>query len=129
MAGDEESARKRLSALAGIASFAQETARAAMFVAVTDLVRGKADRAPTLLALAERTSEASMEEVNYWRGRQAELKGNVEQALDRYLQVCSRRPFHPLALAEQIDVSASSFDTPASGDISRLVAFWAPGEV
>jgi tetratricopeptide (TPR) repeat protein len=109
LAGDEEAARRRLSALAGTPGLATETARAALFVAVSDLVRGRAERAPALLALAERTSEASAEEIAYWRGRQSELKGAFDQALDRYLQVGARRPFHPLAVAARQRLASPQF--------------------
>jgi soluble lytic murein transglycosylase len=106
LAGDEESARRRLSALAGVTKFASETARAALFVAVSDLVRGRAERAPALLSLAERTREAAAEEIAYWKGRQAEARGDLESALERYLETGRRRPFHPLSAAARRRLAA-----------------------
>ena len=126
LSGDEESARRRLSALAGISGFATETARAALFVAVTDLVRGRAERAPALLALAERTSEASAEEIAYWRGRQAELAGQLDQALDRYLETGARRPFHPLALAAGRRLASPRFATALAARRRTLVELGSP---
>ncbi len=125
LAGDEESARRRLSALAGIPAFATETARAALFVAVSDLERGRAERAPALLALAERTSEAAPEEISYWRGRQAEIKGRLDEAVNRYLETGARRPFHPLALAARRRLATPLFaDTLAArrGALAELAS-------
>jgi soluble lytic murein transglycosylase len=109
LSGDEESARRRLTSLAGIPKFASETGRGAMFLAISDLVRGKPERAPALLALAERTAEVSLEEIAYWRGRHSELKGDYSRALDRYLEANQRRPFHPLAAAARRRLAAPGF--------------------
>ena len=97
--GDFPSARRRLTALQANPAFASFTARGALFLAVSELVRGRTDRVASLLATAERTREISAEELSYWRGRLAERLGDLERALDQYLQAAAERPFHPLAVA------------------------------
>jgi soluble lytic murein transglycosylase-like protein/TolA-binding protein len=97
LAGDEASARRRLTSLAANASFATMTARGALFLAASDLVRSRTARVGPLLALAERTREASAEEVGYWRGRLAEQTGDLERAIELYLEAAARRPDHPFA--------------------------------
>jgi soluble lytic murein transglycosylase-like protein/tetratricopeptide (TPR) repeat protein len=99
--GDTAAARRRLSVLAASSAFATHTARGALFLAVSDLVRGRADGVASLLALAERTRELSTIEIAYWRGRLLELQGDAARALDAYLETARERPFHPLAEASR----------------------------
>lgn len=97
--GDEVSAWAGLQSLAGRPKLATATARAALFLAVHDLLRGRPARVEGALELAERTRETADEELAYWRGRLAEARGAGPQAVDSYLRVLSIRPFHPLAAA------------------------------
>ncbi len=108
LAGDESAARRSLSTLAASSAHAQQLGRAALFLAVSDLVRGKSSGVAGLLGLAERTGEVSREEIFYWKGRLAELTGNPSRAVDRYLEVVARRPFHPLASAARKRMSSLS---------------------
>jgi len=101
LAGDETTARRRLTDLAGSARFSSQTARGAIFIAVSDLLRGRTRGVATLLSLAERTREISPVEIAYWRGRLAESRDEPARALDEYLACARDRPFHPLALAAQ----------------------------
>jgi soluble lytic murein transglycosylase len=73
-------------------------ARAALFLAASDLVRGRSDRAPVWLNQASRVRGAQIE-VSYWRGRLAELLGQTDPAVDAYLAVLRQDVFHPLAHA------------------------------
>lgn len=73
-------------------------ARAALFLAASDLVRGRTDRAGTWLDDAERFDRDAWLEAAYWRGRSAQLEGEGAAAVDHYLDVATEDPYHPLAL-------------------------------
>lgn len=118
--GDAGAARRRLSALAASSAFAPYTARAALFLAVSDLVRGRSDGVSNLLALAERTREHSTVEIAYWRGRLYELQGETSRALDAYLEAARERPFHPLAEASRRRILRPALGPVASSRAATL---------
>lgn len=102
--GREAPALHLLSILSRVPEAREYTSRAYLFIAVSDLVRGRRDRALEWLAAAERLDRDSSLEADYWRGRWAEL-GAVEgekeaaaEAVERYLEVALDSPYHPLAL-------------------------------
>ena len=97
--GDDGAGRTLLGRLASRPAHATATARAALFLAVHDLERGEPARVASALDLADRTGEAGEEEIAYWRGRLAEAQGRAGLAVERYLEVLTARPFHPLAAA------------------------------
>src|SRR5262249_12814389 len=60
--------------------------RAALFLAASDVVRGRSDRASAWLDRARAFgSKEDQLEVAYWRGRLAELKGEARSAIGEYL--------------------------------------------
>lgn len=69
-------------------------ARAAVFLASSELVRGQSRRAGGWLDQAERLGAPGVE-VAYWRGRLAELQGAPAQAVDAYLGALLRDSYHP----------------------------------
>jgi len=81
-------------------AWSEYTARAALFLACSDIVRGRADRALRWLADAERLDRDAALEVVYWRGRLAELGSGPGAgiAVAQYMDVVARDPYHPLAL-------------------------------
>ena len=97
--GNTRAAWDALARLAARPQLASATARAALFLAVTELLAGRTGRVASALDLAARTREAADEEVAYWRGRLAESTGSPATAVSRYLEVLELRPFHPLAAA------------------------------
>lgn len=74
-----------------------ELARAALFLAATDIVEGRSDRAERWLDDADAAIRGPSLEVDYWRGRLAELRGQLPEALDQYLRALRRDLFHPLS--------------------------------
>jgi soluble lytic murein transglycosylase len=74
-------------------------ARAALYLAVSDIVRGRTDRAGGWLATAEAYSGTPTVESALWRGRLAEAEGRPEQALEHYLRTMRADPYHPLGQA------------------------------
>jgi soluble lytic murein transglycosylase len=95
----EEEAEKLLAALSGQRAFRSTTARASLFLAASDLVRGRSDRARGFLDTAELADPQATVEIAYWRGRLAELSGDPPGAVGAYLRVLERDPYHPLATA------------------------------
>ena len=82
------------------AAGARRSPAAAVFAAVSEILRGDSSERPAeRLRLAERSGAAAREELAYWRGRLAELRSDPESAVAHYLEVLRERPFHPLAAA------------------------------
>lgn len=104
--GEAEAARGSLTRLGRTPAAAGATARGALFLAVSDLQRGQLARVAETLAIAERSGEVAAEELAYWRGRLAEAMGDAEGAVERYVDVQRRRPFHPLAEAARRRLAA-----------------------
>ncbi|HEX2163971.1 MAG TPA: lytic transglycosylase domain-containing protein, partial [Thermoanaerobaculia bacterium] len=111
--GQEERALELFEVLAGRRQWQATAARAAIFLAASDLVVGRADRAGAWLDLALRGDETA-QEVDYWRGRQAELEGDAEEAVRRYLLVMRRGLYHPLAQEAQVRLQRPEL-APAAG--------------
>ena len=100
LAGDEAGADEILALLATQKPWRSAVARGALFVAVSEIERGDASARPEEhLRAAERSGASAREEIAYWRGRLAEVRGAHELAVGHYLQVLRERPFHPLATA------------------------------
>jgi soluble lytic murein transglycosylase-like protein/tetratricopeptide (TPR) repeat protein len=113
-------------------------ARAALFLAASDIVRGRSDRASDWLDAAERFDRGTALEVGYWRGRLAELAVDVGQSSGRsaaghYLDVMGEDPYHPLALdaaersrrPELADpIAAEAVRRSTRGRTEDLVAAW-----
>ena len=94
----EEEAEKLYQRLLTRRSWRDIAARAALFLAASDLVRGRTDRAGPWLTQAARRPEARLE-ADYWRGRLEELEDRPVQAVEAYLEVLRRDLHHPLAEA------------------------------
>ena len=78
----------------------QELGRAMLFLASSDIVRGRTDRAGRWLSIADTGSRAPVE-VAYWRGRMAELDSDFPAAVKHYSNAVRTDAYHPLALAAQ----------------------------
>ncbi len=87
--------------------------RAALFLASSDLVRGRADRAGAWLRAASMAG-APPQEVAYWLGRRAELQGDPSAAVAAHLEALLPGPSHPLAVEARRRLSA-----PALADHAR----------
>ncbi|MDY7093756.1 MAG: lytic transglycosylase domain-containing protein [Acidobacteriota bacterium] len=73
--------------------------RAALFLAVSDLVQGRADRAQPWLDLARLSGGSDTVEVSYWEGRRHELEDDPAAAVESYLVALKSDLAHPLAQA------------------------------
>lgn len=96
--GNEERALELFALLTGRRAWTAVAARAALFLAASDLVNERSDRAGEWLDVAARAGRVADPEVTYWRGRLAELRGDPADAVRRYLRVLELGPYHPMAL-------------------------------
>lgn len=97
--GDEAAAKSAYERLRSRRQWRPELSRAALFLASSDLVQGRSDRAEGWLLAAAGTSDAADLEATYWRGRLAELRDQEEAAVELFASVVQSDPFHPLGQA------------------------------
>ena len=91
-------------------------ARGSLFLAVSDIVQGRLDRAGDWLADAARASRSVALEVRYWQGRLLEARGGLDRAIEHYADVLAADPFHPLAQEAAKRLAAE----PLRGHAQRL---------
>ncbi|MCZ6507849.1 MAG: transglycosylase SLT domain-containing protein [Acidobacteria bacterium] len=84
LAGRENDALTLYRQLGGRRRWHATRARTALFLAASDLVQGRADRAGDWLTTAAATTGIHPPEVFYWRGRLAEAREDLPRAVQRY---------------------------------------------
>jgi soluble lytic murein transglycosylase-like protein len=112
--GSERTALELYRQLAGRPEWRDEAVRAALFLAASDLVRGRSDRARPWLDQAFQGGREDRLEANYWRGRFDELTRSAPSAIDRYLDVVRADPYHPLARAALTRLTTGSLARTAA---------------
>ena len=95
--GREDEGLQIYEVLRGLPNGRSELVRAALFLAASDIVEGRSDRAGRWLGEASTFSRDAAVEIGYWQGRLAELEGDDAAALERYVRVLRRDFFHPIA--------------------------------
>jgi soluble lytic murein transglycosylase len=95
--GREESALASFQQLRSRRSWRSTLERASLFLAVSDLIGGRADRAGDWLDVARQARRRDGPEIWYWRGRLAELQKQPDIAVRRYLDLLTSDPLHPLS--------------------------------
>ncbi len=108
---------------------AEYASRAALFLASSDLVRGRSDRAGHWLDDAERFDRAARLEVTYWRGRLAEAQGSLSEAIGHYLDVAVDEPYHPLAIDALDRLRNGPLAEPALAEVTRRVHSGRPDDL
>jgi len=97
-------------------------ARAALFLAASDLVQGRADRAGAWLGTAAATTGTHLPELAYWQGRQAEASGDLDRAVDRYRAALVDSPYDPWALDGRARLAAPALAELTARATARLAA-------
>ncbi|HVR29046.1 MAG TPA: lytic transglycosylase domain-containing protein [Thermoanaerobaculia bacterium] len=97
--GREEAVLEILDLLPTRPDWRQESARAALYVASSDLVRRRTDRAGRWLRQVELAIGRDSVELQYWRARLEDAKGDAARAVEHYLATLGIDPYHPLAAA------------------------------
>jgi soluble lytic murein transglycosylase len=128
-AGSEASALSLYEKLTGDPKWRGETARAALFLAASDLVRGRRERAGAWLAKARLGGRDDRLEVDYWRGRLAELEKDGPEAVARYLDVLRADPYHPLARAARARLAGEPLARFMAAEGRRLAAAGRPDDL
>lgn len=105
--GHEEEALQAYEALIAEHEFATAS-RALVFLASSDLVQGRSDRAEAWLGTANRIGKTPKVELAYWRGRLSEQRGELDNAARQYLRALLDSLFHPLARAAAERLSSNA---------------------
>jgi soluble lytic murein transglycosylase len=121
-AGSEADALSLYEKLTGNPKWRGETARAALFFAASDLVRGRRERVRAWLAKARLGGRDDRLEVDYWSGRLAELERDGPEAVARYLDVLRADPYHPLARAARVRLAGEALARVTAAEGRRLAA-------
>lgn len=104
-------------------------ARAALFLAASELVRGRTERVAGWLEQAERTRAVAAPELAYWRGRLAELGPAPATAVGHYLEVLRADPHHPFAQAARARLTGERLAAAATALGVRLAASGRPRDL
>ena len=121
--GSEAAALPILELLTGRATWRDSARRGALFLAVSDIVRHRADRAGDWLgraSVAARDDERP--EIAYWRGRLAELRDDGTEAAVDYAELLTIDPSHPLAQAALVRLTSEPLARSAAALGRRLAA-------
>jgi len=118
--GNEAAALPLYDLLATRREWSTQAARASLFMASSDLVRGRADRARPWLDRASLVDGDERLEASYWRGRLAELEKNSRAAVTAYLAVIRPDPYHPMARAALGRLAEEPLGKAAVGEGRRL---------
>lgn len=95
----EEAALRFFKKLSSRRGWRSSLERAALFLATSDIVRGRADRAAAWLDASRQARRSEGPEIWYWRGRLAELQNQPDTAVRLYLDLLASDSLHPLSLA------------------------------
>ena len=120
--GHEEPALEQYAHLLSRRDWRDLAARAALFLAASDLVRGRTDRAETWLGHAARSRRAPSVEIAYWRGRSAELRQHSTAAVRHYLEALREDTFHPISQAGLVRMAQDSLTAAARSEGLRLTS-------
>jgi soluble lytic murein transglycosylase len=126
--GQEAAALHLLGILSRSPEAREYASRAYLFLAVSDIVRGRSDRAAAWLDRAEHLDRESALEADYWRGRLAELgvaggaAGAADRAVAHYLEAALRDPYHPLAQDARARFASPELAAAAAREAQRRSA-------
>jgi soluble lytic murein transglycosylase len=121
--GNEGTAGSVLAMLGSSPKWRDSARRAALFLAASDLVRGRAGRAGAWLDRASTGSSDEEEpEVSYWRGRLAELQGRLPAAVAAYLAALRADLYHPLSRSALARCAVEPLAGAARAEGRRLAA-------
>jgi soluble lytic murein transglycosylase len=96
--------------------------RAGLFLAASDIVRGRNDRAHAWLDRLLPGSTDDRIEIAYWRGRMAELDKEPAAAVGFYLEALRLDAYHPLSQAARARLAAEPLARTAAQEGKRLAA-------
>ncbi|HVF60345.1 MAG TPA: lytic transglycosylase domain-containing protein [Thermoanaerobaculia bacterium] len=129
LAGQERPALGLYALLQSRREWREQAARAALFLAASDLVRGRHDRARGWLAQAALGTPEDAVELAYWRGRRLEAAGDKIGAVRAYAAAAREEPASPFARAALARAAAPALAPTTAVEARRLAASRAPGDL
>lgn len=127
--GNEASAATLFYTLAGRPEWNATLLRAGLFLAASDIVRGRNDRAHDWLDRLLPASSDDRIELAYWRGRLAELDKDSTRAINAYLEALRGDAFHPLSRMARTRLAAEPLARLAAQEGRRLAASSRPQDL
>jgi soluble lytic murein transglycosylase len=127
--GQEEAALDLYTLLLSRREWRQQAARAGLFLAASDLVLGRHDRARTWLGQAAAAGPEDPIELAYWRGRRAEAAGERTAAVRFYVAGARADPYNPFAQAALERLAAPELADTAAAEGRRLAASRSPADL
>jgi soluble lytic murein transglycosylase len=128
--GEEAKAAELYQLMSVHPAWRAQTSRAALFLAASDIVRGRGERAGAWLDRAGVFGGKDDQlEVAYWRGRLAELKGETRSAIGQYLIVARADLIHPLAQSAVARLAAPPLARAAAAEGKRLASSSRPEDL
>ncbi len=103
--------------------------RALLFLATSDLVQGRTERADVWLARVAQLGQAPPAELAYWRGRLEETRREAVKAVGHYVDAFERDPYHPFGRAALERVRGERLGPAARAVASRLAGSEELGEL
>lgn len=119
--GEEDVALEMLQTLRSRHAWQPFVSQSAVFLAASDIVRGRTDRASDWLDLIPGGNRDLAIKQAFWRGRLAELTGNPRLAVRRYATVLRLDADHPLAVIARHRLAEPSLAPLAVQEGLRLV--------
>lgn len=120
--GDEAEAATLYDLLASRREWREHALRASLFLASSDLVRGRRERPRAWLERVTAETPDERLELAYWRGRLAELERDAPSAVSAYLEVLRLDPYHPLAQGARLRLGGELLSRAAATEGRRLAA-------
>jgi soluble lytic murein transglycosylase len=94
--GDREESHRTLEVLQARPPWSGHASQGALFIASSELSKGRASGVSTLLHLAAQGTGGHTVETYYWLGRLEEARGRPSSAVDYYIRLLRLDPHHPL---------------------------------
>ena len=127
--GSESTALPLYARLAARRGDLDPTLRASLFLAASDIVRGRRDRARGWLDRAGPSTADDRLELAYWRGRLAELEKSWTGAVTAYLAAIRIDLYHPLSQAALRRLEAEPLARAAAAEGRRLAGASTPEDL
>ncbi|MCP4202176.1 MAG: lytic transglycosylase domain-containing protein [bacterium] len=118
--GSEQPALELYEVLASRRSWARMFETASVYMASSEIVRKRAERAGEWLRRGRRARREPSTDTIYWTARLAELESEWDRAAELYLEILSDNPYHPLAVAARKRLGRPELG-PASDALARRI--------
>lgn len=119
--GSERPALELYEVLASRRGWARFFETASVFLASSEIVRERIDRAGEWLRRGQRPRREPSIDTTYWSARLAELERRWDQAAKLYVEILTANPYHPLAVAARQRLARPELE-PVADALARRIA-------